>query len=62
MTANIKNQNRVKLSRDNDANKALAINPAGSPKVESAGTMQKNGQRRESFLGALQRAFSSVAF
>jgi hypothetical protein len=62
MTANITNQDRVELKHGSDASEALAINATASSKVESAGKTQKNGTSRESFLSAVLRAFSSVAF
>ncbi len=62
MTANIPNQNQVETSQCNDASKALAINSAASSKIEAAGAMQKSRNHRESFLSALLRVFSSVAF
>jgi hypothetical protein len=62
MAATITNQDRVELNHGSDASEAFTINTAASSKVESAGKNQKNGTSRESFLSALLRAFSSVAF
>jgi hypothetical protein len=62
MTSTNTNKNCMELSHDAEAAKISSVDASESARLETAGTIQKNEKRRESFLGALLRVFSSVAF
>jgi hypothetical protein len=62
MTPSITNLNCAAISNSAEARHASTISPSASPEREAARKPQRNGQRRESFLSALLRALSTVAF